>query len=80
MWLAWSGSKTLRSLLELAGRNLTRETFVYKVERARGLKNGIGPELNFSPDDHFGASQVHVSEARCSDARWHTLKTFVSDF
>ena len=80
MWLAWSGSKTFRSVLELTGKNLTREAFVYKMERARGLKNGIGPELNFSPEDHFGAAEVHVSEARCSDAKWHTLKTWVSDF
>ncbi|MGH2807059.1 MAG: ABC transporter substrate-binding protein [Actinomycetota bacterium] len=80
IWLGWTASRTLADALLLAGRNLSRELFVYELERARGLKNGINPELNFSPDDHFGASEVHVSEARCSDNRWHTLKSFVSDF
>ena len=80
MWLAWSGSKTLAGIFEKLGRDLTREKFVYELERMKGLKNGIGPTLNFSPGDRFGANEVHVSEARCGDARWHTLKTWVSDF
>ena len=80
IWLAWSGGKTSWELLSLPGRDLTRERFVYELERARGLSNGIGPRLTFSPGDHFGADEVHVSEARCSDARWHTLKSFVKDF
>lgn len=25
-------------------------------------------------------SRAHVSEARCSDRLWHTVKSFVSDF
>ncbi|MGH2729593.1 MAG: hypothetical protein ACRDJI_03180, partial [Actinomycetota bacterium] len=65
--------------------NLTRERFVFFAERARGLKNPTGPTLNYSPDDHFGANQVHVNEAQCSgykagDNRWHTIQSFVSDF
>jgi hypothetical protein len=80
MLLAWSGTKTWAQLLALPGRELTRERFVYFAERARGLQNHIGPTLSFSPEDHFGASQVHVSEASCSDRRWHTKQSFVSDF
>ena len=80
MWLAWMGSVTFAQLLEKAGRDLTRERFVYFTERARNVKNGIGPPLNFSPGDHYGADQVHVLQASCSDNRWHTLKSFVSDF
>ncbi|HWC14358.1 MAG TPA: ABC transporter substrate-binding protein [Actinomycetota bacterium] len=80
MWLAWSANKTIWDMFKRVGKDLTREKFVYELERMRGLKNGIGPELNFAPNDHFGAAQVHVSEARCSDNRWHTIKSFVSDF
>lgn len=81
MWLGWSGSKQIHGMLELVGENLTRERFMYYLERARGLTNGIAPELNFSPDDHWGADAVHVSEARCDvDQRWHTLMTHKSDF
>jgi hypothetical protein len=80
MWLSWSGSKVLWDMFKGVGENVSREAFIYEVERMRGLKQGIGPELNFSPDDHFGANEVHVSEARCSDRRWHTIKSFASDF
>jgi hypothetical protein len=59
---------------------LTRESFIASVERVRNLKTPAMPELNFSPSDHLGASQMHLSEARCSDSRWHTIQSFVSDF
>lgn len=80
MILAWSGSKTIWEMLKLPGENLTRERFIYFVERARGLKNGMGPTLNFAPDDHFGADEVHLDRATCSDRRWHTIEDFISDF
>ncbi|MDQ3646037.1 MAG: ABC transporter substrate-binding protein, partial [Actinomycetota bacterium] len=80
MWLSWSAAKSFTQMLELPGRDLTRERFIYFSERARGLQNKIGPTLNFSPTDHFGADQVHVNEARCSDRRWHTIQSFASDF
>ncbi len=80
MWLAWSSGKILWEMLELPGKSLNRERFLYFLERARGLKNGIGPTLNYSPDNHFGATQVHVSEASCGDRRWHTIEDFASDF
>jgi len=80
MVLSWQGSKTIWDMFQGIGKDLSREAFMYEVERMRNLKNGLGPVLNYSPDDHFGASEVHVSEARCSDRRWHTIKSFVSDF
>lgn len=80
MVLSWSASKTWWDMFKNVGPNVSRELFVYEVERMRGLKNGLGPVLSYSPDDHFGASQVHVSEARCSTNRWHTIKSFASDF
>ncbi|MFN2526902.1 MAG: ABC transporter substrate-binding protein [Actinomycetota bacterium] len=80
MWLGWSGGKIIWEMLELPGKALTRDRFIYFLERARGLQNGIGPKLNFTPEDHLGASEVHVSQAQCGDRRWHTIEDFVSDF
>jgi branched-chain amino acid transport system substrate-binding protein len=80
MWLSWLGSRTIADMFLKTGRNLTRGAFVQAVEDMRGYRNGIGPELSFSSKDHFGASQVHVNEARCSDRRWHTLYPFRSSF
>jgi ABC-type branched-subunit amino acid transport system substrate-binding protein len=81
MWLGWAASKGLGEMLKLPGKDLTRDRFVYFLERARNLKTGILPPNSFAPDDHFGASMVHVSEAQCSvDNRWHTIQSFASDF
>jgi ABC-type branched-subunit amino acid transport system substrate-binding protein len=80
MWLSWLGSRTIADMFLKTGRNLTRGGFVEAVESMRGYRNGIGPELNFSSNSHFGARQVHVNEARCSDRRWHTLYPFRSSF
>ncbi len=81
MWLGWSGAKALHAMLEQVGPNLTRERFIYALERSKNLFNGIGPHLSFTPDDHFGADETHVHEAKCSvDRRWHTIDDWVKEF
>lgn len=81
MWLGWSGSKALHAMLEQVGPNLTREAFIYALERSKNLFNGIGPHLSFTPEDHFGADEVHVSEAKCTvDQKWHTIDDWVNEF
>ncbi|HYI45184.1 MAG TPA: ABC transporter substrate-binding protein [Actinomycetota bacterium] len=77
VWLGWSVAKQIRALLENAGPNLTREGFIAATETVGNLKTPAMPELDFSPKDHFGAEQMHLSEARCSDSRWHTIQSFV---
>jgi ABC-type branched-subunit amino acid transport system substrate-binding protein len=79
MWLGWSSSKGLHEMLLKAGRDVTRESFIYMLERNKFF-NDIGPHLSFTPEDHLGADEVHLSQARCSDRRWHTVKSWVSDF
>ena len=77
VWLGWSVAKQIRALLENAGPNLTREGFIAATETVRNLKTPAMPVLNYSKTDHFGAEQMHLSEARCSDSRWHTVEPFV---
>lgn len=80
VWLGWGASKQVGGLLENAGKTLTREGFIAATEKLRNLKTGVMPTLNYSPKDHWGANEVHVNEARCSDNRWHTTQSFVTDF
>ena len=49
------------------GTRLTREDFRALLETQRGITTGVGPELNYSPQDHFGARQVHVLKANCDE-------------
>ena len=80
MIVGWGASRQLELLFKIAGRDLSREGFIASTSRARNVKAPGMPELNYTPGDHFGANQVHVSEARCSDNRWHTIMSYVSDF
>lgn len=80
VWAGFSAAKQLRGLLENAGKDLTREGFITTTEHLRNMKSPAMPTLSYTPDDHLGANQVHVDEARCSDNRWHTIQSFVSDF
>jgi branched-chain amino acid transport system substrate-binding protein len=64
VWLLWGLMKTVGELLQAAGKNLTREGFIYAAERA-SIHSGVYPDLHFSPSNHFGATQVHVLENVC---------------
>ena len=73
MWLSWIAGKNFWEMLKAAGKDLTREQFILAVEKMRNLNVGVGPPLSYSSNDHFGADSTYVSEARCSDRKWHTV-------
>lgn len=79
VWANWAQQKAIARLLRRAGRNLTRKRFVRFAERA-SVKTGVGSRLRYRPKNHFGADQVHLVKAKCTDRLWHTKKSFVSDF
>jgi ABC-type branched-subunit amino acid transport system substrate-binding protein len=74
LWQGWATSKVLRSMLDRAGRDLTRKGFVRKVERARGIRTGILPPIGFSPDDHFGGRGTYLLKADCQTDAWKTIE------
>ena len=78
--LGWAASKVGSQLLELAGRNLTREGFIQTAANAKNVKTGTFPTVSFTNEDRFGADTVTVAEARCSDNRWHTIQTYTNNF
>lgn len=80
MWLGWTSSKGLHGMLEALGPNPTREKLVATLRSGKTFFNDISPHISFSPTDNFGADEVHLSEARCSDARWHTTDTWMKRF
>jgi ABC-type branched-subunit amino acid transport system substrate-binding protein len=72
VWQGWSTAKQIAEMLRATGPRLTTRSFISGVEAASDLSTGILPALDFTPRDHFGASQTHVLAPRCSDERWHT--------
>ncbi|MDQ4006087.1 MAG: ABC transporter substrate-binding protein [Actinomycetota bacterium] len=77
VFLLWGISKVLHQLFLKAGPNLTREGFIQSTSNA-SVKTGVYPDLQFSPNDHFGASQVHVLRADCGSGQYQTETAFYS--
>lgn len=79
-WLGWTSSKGLHGMFEALGPNPTRENLVATLQSGKTFFNEISPHLKYSPSNPFGAKEVHLSEARCSDAKWHTTDSWMSSF
>jgi hypothetical protein len=75
----WGSSKLFAEMLRKAGPNLTRESFVYNLERST-IKTGIFPDVSFKPDDHFGGTSMHLLRADCNTNRWVTEQAFARGF
>jgi hypothetical protein len=50
------------------------------LSTATGVSNGIFPELNYRPEDHFGARSTHVLRADCEQREHVTLHAFAESF
>jgi hypothetical protein len=80
MLLLWGLSKTLHQMLDNAGPNLSREGFISATSNA-SFKSGVYPDLKYTSQNHFGASQVHVLRADCANGRqFVTEHAFKSSF
>jgi hypothetical protein len=78
VWLLWGLMKTVGSLLDQGGQNLTRGGFIEAAQNAK-VHTGVYPDLQFSPSDHFGASQVHVLQNLCK-SRGNTAGYYVTKY
>jgi ABC-type branched-subunit amino acid transport system substrate-binding protein len=80
----WGNAAVFHELLKRYeakfGTDLTREGFRAVVAESQKVDSGIFPSLTFTPQDHFGANQVHVLQADCGSKTYKTLATFASDF
>jgi branched-chain amino acid transport system substrate-binding protein len=84
VWLLWGLMKDVGSLLQQAGKNLTRQGFIYSTEHAT-VHTGVYPDLRYSSGNHFGARQVHVLKNVCqprgnTSGYYQTLYAFKSAF
>lgn len=59
--------------------DLTRED-LRRVMETLTVSTSIFPDINWSPDDHFGGTGVHVLKADCSAGIHTTLDQFKSSF
>ena len=76
----WGLDKLVATILQAAGPDVTRQSFVALLESGQVFETGVFPPVQFSADNHFGGSAVHVLEAACSSRSFRTIATFVNRF
>jgi ABC-type branched-subunit amino acid transport system substrate-binding protein len=85
----WGIAKTQHEMFKryeqtFKSTDLTREDFRAMLEQQKGMVTNVFPQLSYTPDDHFGASQAHVIKAVCREepevSEHVTLATFASGF
>lgn len=83
-YLLWGNAKVQYELFKryaaIYGNDLTREDFRNVVERQTNIVTRTFAPLSYSPQNHFGGSQVHVLKADCGPKQYKTLATFASSF
>lgn len=76
----WGLSRQLKSMFDMAGPDMTRQSFVATLENGKPYSGGVYPPVTFTARDHFGGAQVHVLQADCGSNSFKTIGTFVSGF
>jgi ABC-type branched-subunit amino acid transport system substrate-binding protein len=83
-WAIWGSSKLLhesfKAYEQVFGHDLTREDFRALVESAGPVETGVYPDVDYTPQDHFGGTAVHVLKADCGPKQYRDGGTFKSGF
>jgi branched-chain amino acid transport system substrate-binding protein len=62
------------------GNDLTREDLRAVIESAGKIETGVFPPVQYSPQQHFGGTGVHVLRADCSRTEYRDAGTFKTRF
>lgn len=80
MFGLWGASKVIWQMMSFPEKELTRERFVWFVERAPTIKTGVLSDIKYSPTNHFGGTAMHLVRADCGQGRWVTEESFKNRF
>jgi ABC-type branched-subunit amino acid transport system substrate-binding protein len=78
--LMWGLNKVLHQMLDAAGRDLSRQSFLKTVTSGRVFRSNVYPDVSYDSTIRFGAKTAHLLEADCSTRSWKTTGRFVADF
>lgn len=76
----WGLNKTVHQLFLGAGESVTRQSFVQTLEGGAAFETNVYPPLQYSAQNHFGATSVHVLQADCGSRSYKTIGQFVTGF
>ena len=73
----WGLNKALRLMMEKAGDELGRASFMNGLEAGETFETGVYPPVSITPDDHFGGTGAHLLQADCDAGEYTTAEQFV---
>jgi len=76
----WGLSKVIGSMLQAAGKDLSRQSFVAALERGKEFATNVYPVVSYSGSIRFGAKSSHLLEADCSSRSFKTIAQFTTGF
>jgi branched-chain amino acid transport system substrate-binding protein len=71
---------TMQRALELAGPNLTRESFLAAFDQIKNMDNGLMPPVSFGPGRFVGTDAFFPVECCNADKTWKSLGSARSTF
>jgi ABC-type branched-subunit amino acid transport system substrate-binding protein len=76
----WGLNKTLHLMMDAAGRDLSRQSFIRALTSGRRFASNVFPALAYDGSIRFGANSMHVLRADCSSRSWKTETVFAEGF
>jgi branched-chain amino acid transport system substrate-binding protein len=76
----WGLSKVIGSMLQAAGKDLSRQSLVAALESGREFGTNVYPLVSYSGSIRFGARSSHLLEADCSTRSYKTIAQFTNGF
>jgi ABC-type branched-subunit amino acid transport system substrate-binding protein len=76
----WGLSKVVGSMLQAAGKDLSRESFVAALESGKEFATNVYPVVSYTGSVRFGAKSSHLLEADCKSRSFKTIAQFATGF
>jgi ABC-type branched-subunit amino acid transport system substrate-binding protein len=76
----WGLSKVIGAMLQAAGKDLTRQSFVAALQSGREFNTNVYPVVSYSGSIRFGAKSSHLLEADCNSRTFKTIAEFTTGF
>jgi branched-chain amino acid transport system substrate-binding protein len=76
----WGLSKVVGAMLQAAGKDLSRQSFLAALESGKEFATNVYPIVSYSGAVRFGAKSAHLLEADCNKRSFKTIAQFTTGF
>ena len=78
--LLWGIEKTVRLMMEAAGPNISRQSFMKAITSGKTFASNVFSPVKFGATPHFGANTVTQLTINCTRLEYATTRPFASKF